>query len=231
MPLDKVDLNSIYKIIGKDCKEVMIYGLADCGWQLLIDTFDQLPILTNTYNRFSFEQIDYDDYDNVRRMCKATITSLVLQNYARKLEGKPIIPLIFSIGSEGTTSPVTLSTSKVADSRNEKHYSDSELRRCYKIVSEMPADIRAVAEETFKFVKIVYENFYFDGVMDCYDKFSLKQIAPFWIDQQFTTAWEDRKKQSVNKQPSIFIKQHSWREILTRESQELTAHHQLKHKR
>lgn len=89
----------------------------------------------------------------IGRICKTALTNLVLENYKRKKEGLPLIPVLFCIDIIGNEKPCTMVklTSKIDTFNNQITY--KELRRAYKLCTHENPEIRQVAQETFKFVR------------------------------------------------------------------------------
>ena len=95
------------------------------------------------------------------------------------------------------------SVRKILTERKEPLHSsitNKELRRCYKLYAETYDEIKKIAEQTFKFVK-VKEN------SESSNDYSLEQMPAFWEKDTFKDAWKIRVSDS-NRLSQIRAKEH-----------------------
>jgi len=159
-------------------------------------------VLTDKYihQNASPAQVEF----SIKRECKATITNLILENYKLSKKGMPLIPLIFCIARQDTSVNKLVNFKNVATLKNIKSsVTDAELRRCYKIATELGPEFREIAEQTFKYVKVQQDSKYSN-------LYHLEQIPPLWANSAWQLLWEDRQK--IEKKPAE--KKTAWREIL-----------------
>lgn len=161
---------------------------------------------------------------HITRYCKTGLVNFVLENY-RNIEfgdGK-ISPIIFCIDYEGEagpnpyplTSEMLLSKTKCVKGTNGRYIeanriiTHAELRRAYKLCHDprVEADVREVAQRTFKFVKVKEERV----LSESGDAFlyELEQIAAPWEQPDFQE--ELAKRKSHVSEPSPVKKAYDWR--------------------
>lgn len=216
----KLEQQSLRALIG-DSEEVAVYGFKLCRYYEVSDALKRKDIKVDLWSSYRFPVIKIDKISfsfyggagwstsaiNSARDYKAILTSLVIENYKRSRAGEPQIPLLFCIGLEEDGKTVTLDSKKVAHDNSALYGSsmtDKELRRCYKIYSEGPDEIKSIAVQTFKFVNLKQST-------SDKDLYTLEQLSPFWEQQVWKEAWQDRKLYKASfKQP----KQFAWRKIL-----------------
>lgn len=231
MPKDiNLEINSVKNIIG-NCQEVTVYGLKDCRYYSVINALEKQNIKTNCWSEINFPIIKYDDINfdpnnnmatekakamvSNSRKYKTIITSLVIENYKRSKENKPLIPLLFCIGLEEANKKIVLNAKKVAESRRGRDMdqpdnpanssiTEKELRRCYKMCTETSPELRKIAKETFKFVKLKQDPSH-------PRLFTLEQVKPFFEEDFWDQAWQERRKHRL---PVQFPKHYSWRLML-----------------
>jgi len=166
-------------------------------------------------------------HQHTTRYCKTGLVNFVLENY-RNIEfgdGK-ISPIIFCIDYEGEagpnpyplTSEMLLSKTKCVKGTNGRYIeanriiTHAELRRAYKLCHDprVEADVREVAQRTFKFVKVKEERV----LSESGDAFlyELEQIAAPWEQPDFQEELAKRKSHVTD--PSPVKKTYDWRASL-----------------
>lgn len=216
-------LTSAYKICNNST-QALVYGFRYCKYKSIKDTLiEQSSKLATDLNSFFLKIFDYQignplrsdyniegleidkiDFDRpsnrIPRTCKSALVDIVFENYKRKKTGKEIIPVLFCIDVSGNIAPFSVTAETLASKNS--HFNDlctfKELRRAYKLCKEFDdEEIRAVAEETFKFVKVNvkddeegWSNFEKGNVDDCV----LEQIKAPWDDPKWMSAWTKRQE-------------------------------------
>ncbi len=138
------------------------------------------------------------------RVCKTGSLNLIFENFLRRNQGLPIIPFIIAIDITDNKFPYNPADFASSDPAVNSLVTHSELRRCYKLANEFPdSRIRAIASETFRFVKIEIQA----GVH------YLRAIEPFWVQPSWQKAWIERKE-TVSPAKLKFFKEFPWREQL-----------------
>lgn len=182
-------------------KEAMIFGFNSCGWN--ISLFDYLSVKGITCRYY-----DGSGSDRViRTNCKTMLTNLIVENAERQKNGLPLIPLIFLVANKNES----LNIKKVATSLfNGKDFTDSELRRCYKIFTHDNPLVRNLAERTIKFVKLTRSTVKVGYSL--IDHYFCEELPPFWTHVDWSKGWEQRQsyRKKINK-----TAQGSWRRELT----------------
>lgn len=157
----------------------------------------------------------------LNRRCKSGITNLVLENLKREEEGLPIIPLLFCIDIDDqgdhpwdkrrntwdaagpnpwvTTPELLCEKDRMTVTGQMNHFTThSELRRCYKLANTFnDAQVRAVANRTFRFVKVIQDK-------DT-GEYRLEQIQAPWDHPDWNKYWTKRMEisaQQRSKKPS-----------------------------
>ena len=212
-------------------QQAMVYGFKDCYYYDVLQYLDRQTNFTSplrrlidatplhdsvarsdvyTLDRCKIEHVDKRSYfkasdpkNDFASGWKRPLVDLVFENFQRKNEGLPPIPLIFCIDSDEKrfkSNPATLSSKT---KHLNKLITHKELRRAYKLLEEYPDPrIRAAAAETFIFVKVWA---YGDKKPDRHYKFEM--VDPPWKKPDWKIAWDERTKQ---RQP----KKCSWRDDL-----------------
>jgi hypothetical protein len=206
--------------------QVMVYGWASCLYIEVGNTLGKDPKSPvkkvfdcalgecsaseeekTTLEGRTMEQICASSTDSIGRVCKAGIAALMLENYKRKQENLPLIPLIFCYDIEGKKRIITPESIASRDPEANKIITNKELRRCYKICCELEKDpelkaIAEVAKESLKFVKLTGNES---------TEYKLELIHPFWESPKWETSWKER---IATKQPADPSKVDLWREEL-----------------
>lgn len=223
----KFDNDSLRRVSGGS-KQVMVYGFERCLYKEMeqyINTgkagsvaksFDWTlgyfrgdADVSKTLDGRNIERLEFtvsaSDRQSIARQCKTAITNLVLENYKRAKQGLPIIPLIFCLDIDGNTRPFETEHVAVKDPKRNGTITHKELRRMYKLAHQFEnAELRKVAQDTFKFVKLtaVGENSY-----------RLDPIEAPWNDTRWDGYWATRMAQKSTT-PDSSEKRH-WREDLS----------------
>ena len=183
-----IDYPSLLASIGGETAQLMVYGFADCKYNIIVKilrTAHPFGTAENPIKRvFDFRIADYrlryDRSDAIEdpiktytsegreifrikrststtaRICKAALVNMVIENVKREREGLPLIPVLFTIDiSSDTSGQYPPCINDLINIRN--RYTFKELRRVYKLCAdpELPPEVRAIAERTFKFVKVL----------------------------------------------------------------------------
>jgi hypothetical protein len=217
---DKLNVNSVKRVFGES-KQVMVYGWLHCHYQRVRAQL-QKPLIEKVYNCNFGDKLDntrtlegrlVEGIERVRgetfqegvsRLCKTGITNLVLENYKRKKEGLPVIPMIFCFDIDDN--PFRIDATSISSREKELNnlITNSELRRCYKLCKDSNPKIQEVAEETIKFVKLYKGG---DGTT------SLVEVEPFWKDPEWDAKWAERK---LSKHPKTKEEAYRFREQLVK---------------
>lgn len=211
----KIRLSSLLKITGHH-SQVVVYGLSSCLYRRVHDTLEQSGhdsyMFSGGTGHLDKELTASDmagcvDMSRTSRMCKATITNLAFINYQLYKLGKPLIPLIFCVQiDDGIFRKKGVKPEQVALSKGAKSsITDSELRRCYKIFSELGPDFEAVARESFKFVKL-------RRVSSSPTEYEAELVQPLWEQNGWDAYW--MKRQEMKMSFPIKHKKSVWREML-----------------
>lgn len=151
------------------------------------------------------ERLELDmEKQTIASLCKVTITNLVLTNYARKLEKKPIIPALFLISIMGDNSLEDPNFLTVRTDRS--RITIKEIRRIYKLANKYPDElVRQVANETFRFVRVNVK------LIRGRPGYVLEKILPPWSHKDWQTLW-DKREASTRVAP--VPKKHLWQSLL-----------------
>ena len=172
--------------------------------------------------------IDYDyskgGLKETSRQCKTALTNLVLENYKRQQEGLSLIPIVFAIDITKNPKPCRSRNICSKMSRVNDQVTHKELRRAFKLCSHPNPKIRAIALQTFKFVKV--------NVLK--DRVTLEQIPAPWatsvnspgkVSSTFAACWKARKKSSASKPKH---EKYDWRKQLESQTSRYDRLNQLK---
>lgn len=213
----KLNQTSINKIL-KNSSEVVVYGLEICKYIDVHEALSSLNIKSHIASEYHLplfipltlnrERSSANAKLIIGDECKHIVVNLIIENYKRSREGKPIVPLLFCVGTEDDLSCEELNI----DLLFEKSTSivNKELRRCYRIYAETTADIRDIARETFKFVHVK------QNPVD-HEEYILEEVPPFWEKEGFNQKWQkrivdpNRPSQVAARQHP---KQHKWKSKL-----------------
>lgn len=227
---------SVREVIGPSAREVMVYGFHATKYSKVIDALSE-PVhaiqrifdysIGSKENRPSHNDSPIEmiptggtpfDCQFNKRCCKMGISTLVLENFKRKLRGDPIIPLIFCtelIGRKRTfLANERQVLSKISFFNNKVTH--SELRRAFKHCADLRSapdsigrQLEEVAQETFKFVRVEYLS----GNLH-----RLIKIPPLWERPSWQVSWEKRRQSdSTSDRAAANPDKNNWRkELLTR---------------
>lgn len=152
------------------------------------------------------------DSNSIARTCKNGIANLLLENYKRECEGKPLIPLVYCLQIDDeenshTFSPQDMTTRETGPNGRISH---KELRRMYKLCTDPSVDpkLREVAKKSLLFVNVKKQE---DGAL------AFEKTAAPWETEGFEKLWATRKgtKPSLQRPAKI-----EWRKELDKAIQE-----------
>ena len=226
-----IDFSAIENLCNED-REIMLYD-----FYIVLDSYITQVDMLSELLKAHFNVYTYSNAPNnkhaiffdgaiLKADCKTTLTNLLIYNYQQIKAGKPIIPLIFIIGSETQDFQLRFDPKQAALSSNDFDISNSELRRCFKMVTESTGDLKNVAEQTFNFFVLKdnskaknFTEWLFSFIFpkknaDTLEPkaFSLVQVPAPWNSSEFTAAWQkrtsnpDRSSQGKDK-PFLWRKQ------------------------
>jgi hypothetical protein len=135
-------------------------------------------------------QRSYTLYKSTTYRCDARIVDFVLENYKRKIEDIPIIPLLFCVLNNGDN--LRYNVDQICDqNRSYNTVTASEIRRCYKLYSEF----KSSPDQTLS--EVVREMFIFADVrknkQPCDDDYSFRKVDTIWESQAWEAAWQQRQ--------------------------------------
>jgi len=164
-------------------------------WQIAQDLKSKGFELNITLEGRKIEQIPLTKSFNggrmIKRWCKMANTNIVFENFKRRREELPIIPLMMCLDRTDNPYP---NSSKTVTTKKEKYNSltfYAEFRRCYKLCTfgrdnRLDAEIREVAKQTIRCVKLELVN----------GEYVFTKATPYWEQDDWKACWEERKKQS-----------------------------------
>lgn len=135
--------------------------------------------------------------ETLRNNCKNGITNLVLENYRRTKQGLPLIPLLFCVDIDGNEYEFNSETITSKDIDLNTKFTNSELRRAYKLCTIQNSELRKIAQATIKFAKVKIQK---DNLL------ALEAILPPWSSPDWQEMWTARMEQSAPQ------KKNHWRE-------------------
>ncbi|MBI2743368.1 MAG: hypothetical protein HYX48_05570 [Chlamydiales bacterium] len=217
-----LNASSVSKICGSS-KQAMVYGFRSCHYGKIARL---LPSSTQIKKVFDFmigtEEIvcseklttlegsiltripvDYSERE-MARSCKAGLTNIVFENYARKKLGLPLIPILFCIDIDGNKHKATSESLTSKEKQLNEKFTHSEVRRAFKLCHTFEnEELRKAAQESFKFVKVSVK----EG-----SELSLEEIAAPWKSSDWESEWAKRRKQSGSSKSN----DHPWRKELAK---------------
>jgi len=201
-------------------REVMVYGFESCEYGIISNILSSQIGKEKVYNcRLGyfytqdkcFSTLDgrrievLSEASSEQRLCKDTLTNIVLENFKRQYLGLELVSLLFVVQSDQSNDYFKPSEiiKKKCDDDDEKLYTNSELRRLYKLCNDLNNPIlEKIAKKTVCFAKIKL-------VDDATKKYEISTVEdPFWIDQEWVDLWTAYNK-SKKKDPSV--SSHNWR--------------------
>jgi hypothetical protein len=188
----------------------MVFGFASCHYNEVAEGLRASSLFTHIFNYTIGYERDDEAFEvsppisqiktnktGTSDTCKAALVNIVFENYKRKQQGKPLIPVLFVIDCENNRHSLTSNSITTKEENQNKIITFKEIRRAYKLCEEFDdPEIRAVAKETFKFVK-------------ANDDLSLKEIPVPWEKSDWPELWKARKKA-----PKKFRKKLNWKSEL-----------------
>lgn len=216
---------TIEKVLGQQ-RQVVIYGaskshynreiaqsLVQQGYELY-DFMGGLTAYSSFYNdslgladheySLTSKLYDRDIAGKTREGFKSVITNLVIMNYQLKQEGKPLVPLLFCIGFESDQYEVNFKCDMEA-MVNGEFQTSKEIRRCYKIYSELGEVMREIAEQTFKFVAVYADQ-------NTQNVHHLKPLPLVWQNTEWKRLWDVRSRNKLFGKHQT--EKSNWRETL-----------------
>lgn len=224
--------------------EVVVYGYGHCGYTMIKKAFENSGVRAYDWVDWGKRNTDipsrvisYWEFSSglpinppliIGRQCKAGLVNLIITNLFRDERGEPIIPLIFCIDIEQSKYPDLVSRMFSREPGTSAHgnITQKELRIACKMSTEilsedeeLSAKIRAMADRTFKFVKVcpVYTTVPKDciesdcGIWNLDAPVKLECLpAPWKMMPIKAQHWRDGKKKS----PTHDESHPSWKEAL-----------------
>lgn len=198
-----LDIESVEKI--GNSPQIMIYGFAHCFYNDATIGLRHSPgkiqkvfnyMVGSNSEIFIFKTLEGRPIEKIPTLgffgqCKNGITNLVLENYKRAIEGKPLIPILFFVDCDNNAFPLNERSFTSKKPKANQVITHKELRRVYKLCIELenhPAaemrELAQIAKATFKFVKI----------SKIQNKAVVTEIAAFWQNEKLASAWQKRKE-------------------------------------
>ena len=221
-----LDYDLVQKILGPTANQVVVYGFDSAKYSQIHDALEEpgspfkqvfnhqfgdpeVPEYCTTLEGSPIEQFPVDEIPNPSRdasickrqnarWCKAALTNLVLENFKRKQEGLPLIPLLFCIESPSTVKEHKLTVQSLTTKEDVANglVTHSELRRMYKLCKELEndadpigEDLAQIARETLKMVRLKRSKNH-DGT------YVMLPVVPVWEEPEWDTAWIKRIRQT-----------------------------------
>lgn len=232
-----LDPESVRSIIGKETKQVMVFGFASARYMHVIEHLDEaqhkiqkvftyrigedIPHGTDQTHTAEGTKIipvlrEYGKNKAIARQCKTAISTLIVENYRRKKKGEPLIPLIFCVEYSGKTEEAKefKTTSHQLTSREEDFnqlITHSELRRAFKLCKQCE---QSEDPELRELAQIARETFKFVRVeQEDHGRHRLTQVDPIWTADDWESSWQERlKTHNIKHLPESEKKQFRWRE-------------------
>lgn len=139
--------------------------------------------------------------------CKAGLVNIVIENFKRKKDCVPIIPVVFVV--EKDDSKLDINSILDRGLLFSKGFTNSEIRRAYKLCfdSSLTQEIRTIAKETFIFISL-FTNEPTNAV-----KFNFRIRPAPWESLEWKNGMENRvKTKSIESNPKLY----PWREELNK---------------
>jgi hypothetical protein len=189
--------------ICKGSNQAMIYGFSHCKFYKLFNffKFEESPIKKTFDSGITDNPHKQLTLDNriIEPICKekypytAALVNIVFENFKRDHLNLPFIPVLFCIDIDGNPFPLSPESLCSKDHRLNSFITHQELRRCYHLCQEFEdVEIRKIAQQTFKFVKIT-------KCLSEIDAHELLEVNPPWSKPEWTAAWEKRMKGTLIK--------------------------------
>ncbi|WP_454784792.1 hypothetical protein [Legionella sp. WA2024007413] len=211
----KVDEKSIRELCGES-SEVVVFGFSKYAYKELcmaINEHDGINALNSDTYDSKHTDLSRNNPYSMYNYFKFILNDLILENYKRQKEGKPIIPLIFVVG-KGNMSYEPKQIAQREEDPSDKWVTLTELRRVYKLATEFGPEFSKVALDTVKFVSLETNS----------DLTTLKRVSPFWENPDWQKGWQTRKEET-QKTHSRLIKNSIWRSNLQGKIEEIDSQH------
>ena len=235
-----LNYSSVLQCIGQDATQAVVYGFASTRYLRVLDALQETEsplhkVFDYHIGKKGFVTDDGDSIDpfpidtptdgdfwaeGVARKCKAGVTNLILANFMRQMDGRPLIPLIFCIESPCTLEDRKLTVRSLTTKEKLENglFTNRELRRVYKHCKDLEDDSTPVARElasvaarTLKLVRLTIEE----------GQHVMSLVSPVWEQPEWKMAWQTRMQQKSPEQhlDERSAKQFYWRtELVTRAS-------------
>lgn len=235
MNIMNIDLTSLKALVGES-NQAMVYGYHDTSYGSLEALLILNPAsqIYKTFDSSTIREIDAKTLEgriietvptkkiseknltptlnkNIKYACKASIVTLALENYKRKVEKIPIIPLIFVVNLNNSLSYYNPKEISESD-RQSARVTPSEIRMCYKLYSEFKdSPIKELADavkEMFLFVNIQ---------VNARNNVNFEKVNPVWEHAAWTQEWtkrqqgKDASKLEKIKYLPLYERHNSWR--------------------
>ncbi|CAM2735015.1 Uncharacterised protein [Legionella steigerwaltii] len=207
----KIDQESIKALCGEST-EVVVFGFGKYDYKEVcheINKNNGIQAFHSDDYLFKNEDLGKGTPHSMYGYFKLILNDLILENYKKKKEGKPTVPLIFVVGkSSESYDPHQIA--KREDDPYEKWVTLTELRRVYKLATEFGPEFSQVALDTVKFVSLETLS----------DVTKLKPVTPFWESKDWQSDWQKRKEETKLTHNRL-IKNSIWRTNLQDKIQEI----------
>ncbi|WP_392538484.1 hypothetical protein [Legionella sp. 227] len=207
----KIDQESVNALCGES-GEVVVFGFGKYDYEEVcngINANNGIKACHSDDYDFKHNELGKDIPYSMYRHFKMILNDLILDNYKRKKEGKPIVPLIFVVGkSDESCDPQQIA--KRDEGPDEKWVTLTELRRVYKLTTEFGTEFSQVARDTVKFVSLDTQS----------HLTKLKPVSPFWESKDWSHDWQQRKEDTQLRHNRL-IKNSIWRSNLQEKIQEI----------
>lgn len=182
--------------VCKPGKQVVVYGFSGCKYQEVTSAIYKSKLFEKVFDwtithggRTTSENRVIDDFCSGDEF-KATLVDVVFENYERRKLGLAPLVVLFCADIDKNRFPFTAETLCSRDP-NMPHHTHKEMRRAYKLCCEFEnPEIRNVANETFKFVKLVRSK----AESSAYE---MQEIDAPWKSREWAEAWAKRKEGKV----------------------------------
>ncbi|PWY54666.1 hypothetical protein DGG96_16055 [Legionella qingyii] len=209
----KIDEDSIRELCGNS-SEVVVFGFGKYNYKEVCNAFNKSNGI-NAVHSDNYETKNTDLTNNnpysIYNYFKFIINDLIVENYKRQKEGKPIVPLIFVVGkSDESYDPKQIAQRD--EGPIDKWVTLTELRRVYKLATEFGPEFSKVALDTVKFVRLETNS----------EVTTLKPVPPFWEGKEWQQDWQTRKEETQQRHGQL-IKNSIWRSNLQEKIQEIDS--------
>jgi len=211
--------------ITQGSKQACIYGFSSCLYSVIYDLCqEEGSCLERVYDyrigdifedaglrsRRTLEghlMVQIGATSEKRGCFKAALVVLIFENYRRYHERLPLIPLLFCLDIDDNPFPLRPEDMTARTPAGAKKLeTPSEVRRCFRLACEFPDEIiRAVANATFKFIKVVKIPREKHILLD------FTEMAAPWRHERWEMLWKARK--ALPKAPRA-EKRYPWRNEL-----------------